>query len=96
MADTEFYTATMAKVYADQGYLKKAAEIYRHLLDCEPGRQDLQSALITIEEKLKVSEKTASHDLSGLFEEWINLMLRYNRLQALKKFKRNILKEQDK
>jgi hypothetical protein len=28
--ETDFYTGTMAKVYAGQGHWDKAAEIYRH------------------------------------------------------------------
>ncbi len=96
MADTEFYTATMAKVYADQGYLEKAAEIYRYLLAREPGRRELQSALATVEERLAEAERTTSHDLSGVFEEWIELMLRYKRLQGLKRFQRSLTQTSDK
>jgi pentatricopeptide repeat protein len=31
-ADLDFQTATMAKVFADQGHYEKAADIYRNLL----------------------------------------------------------------
>jgi uncharacterized membrane-anchored protein YjiN (DUF445 family) len=96
MADTEFYTATMAKVYADQGYLEKAAEIYRYLLAREPGRQALRSALAAVEKQLAQAHRTASRDLSGVFEEWIDLMLRYKRLQGLKKFQRSLTQTSNK
>ena len=43
----------MAKVYADQGNLLKAAEIYRYLLESEPGRPDLRDELSEIEKKLE-------------------------------------------
>ena len=33
---SEFYTVSMARLYAEQGYLRKAAEIYRHLVDRHP------------------------------------------------------------
>ena len=43
--ETDFYTGTMAKVYAGQGHWDKAAEIYRHLLRMEPERTDYLEAL---------------------------------------------------
>jgi cytochrome c-type biogenesis protein CcmH/NrfG len=43
--ETDFYTGTMAKVYADQGHWDKTAEIYRHLLRLEPERIDYLEAL---------------------------------------------------
>ena len=39
----------MAKVYADQGKLEKAVEIYQYLLKKEPGRQDLIDAILEID-----------------------------------------------
>jgi Tfp pilus assembly protein FimV len=48
----DFYTKTMAKVYADQGYLTKAAEIYRFLLKQEPDRQDLPDRQSLIDEPI--------------------------------------------
>ena len=77
----DFYTKTMAKVYAGQGYLSKAAEIYRFLLKQEPDRKDLIDELFEIEKKL--SEK-ASGDPVLLFGKWIDLELKYNNLKKLK------------
>ncbi|MBC8200043.1 MAG: hypothetical protein ISS67_01540 [Desulfobacterales bacterium] len=77
----DFYTKTMAKVYADQGYLSKAAEIYRLLLKQEPDRKDLIDELSKIEKKL--SEKTPN-DPVLLLSKWIDLELKYNNLKKLK------------
>lgn len=85
----DFYTKTMAKVYANQGYLSKAAEIYRFLLKHEPDRQDIIDELSEIDRKL--SEKVPS-DPVLLLSKWIDLMLRYNGLQKLKKIKGALFK----
>ena len=79
-----FYTKTMAKVYADQGYFEKAAEIYRYLLKQDPESHDLFEALAEVE--IKLSEK-APDKLALLFGEWIDLAVKYNNLQKLKKIK---------
>lgn len=84
-----FYTRTMAKVYADQGNLLKAAEIYRYLLECEPERRDLKDALSEIEGKL--NEKPPD-DLIKLFNRWMDLLLKYHNVQKLMRF-RNYLKD---
>ncbi|MEA3279341.1 MAG: hypothetical protein U9Q38_01900 [Thermodesulfobacteriota bacterium] len=86
--NTDFYTKTMAKVYADQGYFEKAAEIYRYLLKQYPERQDIVEAFAEIEKKL--SEK-APDKLVLLFGEWIDLAVKYNRSQKLKKNQRRII-----
>lgn len=82
--DDVFYTRTMAKVYADQGNLLKAAEIYRYLLKCEPERRDLMDALSGIERKLN---KTSPEDLIKLFNRWIDLLLKYHNVQKLMQFR---------
>lgn len=78
--DDVFYTRTMAKVYADQGNLLKAAEIYRYLLEGEPERPDLKDALSEIEKKLN---KTAPDDFAKLFSRWIDLLLKYHNVKKL-------------
>ena len=85
ISDDIFYTKTMAKVYADQGKLGKAAEIYKYLLNEEPERQDLIDALAEIDKKRYEKDPEG---LSQLFSTWIDLLLVHNRLQKLKKLKR--------
>lgn len=87
--DSVFYTRTMAKVYADQGNLLKAAEIYRYLLESEPEQIDLKDALAEIERKLN---KKSSDDLIRLFNRWIDLLLTHHNMQKLIKF-RNYLRD---
>jgi hypothetical protein len=70
----------MAKVYADQGNLLKAAEIYRYLLESEPESRDLMDALSKIERKL---DEKSPDDLIRLFGRWIDLLLKYHNMQRL-------------
>ena len=86
--ETDFYTSTMAKVYADQGHWDKAAEIYRHLLRIEPERTDYLEALAEAEQMLSENSKRSVEDLAPLFHEWIDLMFRYKNLQRLRRFKK--------
>lgn len=88
-----FSTATMAKIYADQGNLLKAAEIYRYLLKQEPDRQDLIEALSEVEKKIHARD---SENLVALFCEWIDLLFTYNRLNKLKKLQHRLKSDQRK
>ena len=72
----------MAKVYADQGNFSKAVEIYEYLLKREPNRQDLIDALSEMEKKRFEKDP---EELVKLFSIWIDLLLKYNNLQKLKK-----------
>ena len=82
-----FYTKTMAKVYADQGELEKAVEIYQYLLQKEPGRQDLIDAVAEIDKKRFEKNPEGLDDLLSI---WLDLLLRHSRLQQLKKLKTTI------
>jgi len=93
MNETVFYTATMAKVYADQGHFEKSARIYRHLLKLEPDRQELKQALLEVEQKLKEEKKAPARDLTPLFEKWLDLLLRYRNRQQLKKLRNTTLNQ---
>jgi len=86
--ETDFYTGTMAKVYAGQGHWDKAAEIYRHLLKLEPERIDYLEALAEAERMLNTAGKRPVEDLAPLFHQWIDLMLKYKNLQKLSRLKR--------
>jgi predicted Zn-dependent protease len=84
---TEFYTKTMANVYARQGYFAKAVEIYRHLLKHDPESRELNDLLSEVEKKFNEKQKKDREILEKLFGKWIYLQLGYNRLQKLRKFK---------
>lgn len=85
--ETDFYTATMAAVYAEQGHWDKSAEIYRYLLKREPERVDYLEALAKAERKLISSADKPSENLSPLFQQWFDLVLKYKTLQKLQKLK---------
>ena len=85
--DVDIYTETMARVYADQGHWAKAVEIYRHLVELEPERQDLSDALEHAREKLKESPDANPEELVPLFRKWIKLLLQQEKLEKLKKLR---------
>ena len=78
--DHTFYTATMAKVHADQGNLKTAAEMYAHLLGNDPGRQDLADALARVRQQM---DRREARDLIPLIQQWTELVLRSRNLRYL-------------
>jgi hypothetical protein len=86
-SDPGFYTVTMARVYEEQGYLDKAAEIYRFLLKTEPQRRDLLEALAAIDRKRDAAVDKKPDDLIPLFREWIRLLIKHSRLQKLRQLK---------
>lgn len=45
-------TLTLAKLYEQQGFLDKAASVYRELLFIEPDRTELKEAIEAIERRL--------------------------------------------
>ncbi|MBL7179343.1 MAG: hypothetical protein ABIK98_11010 [Pseudomonadota bacterium] len=85
--DDIFYTKTMAKVYADQGKLSKAAEIYNYLLKKEPACQDLIDALSELDKK---RFEKGCQGLDDLFGTWLDLLLVHRRLQTLRKLQRQL------
>jgi len=71
------YTATMARVYAEEGYLRKAAAIYRELLDANPSRKDCSAALAELEKQIAQQRAPSRKDLEQLMREWRDL-IRYS------------------
>jgi len=86
----DIYTETMAKVYADQGHWARAVEIYRHLVQTEPQRQDLIDALEHARRKMELQPDTRPEKLVPLFREWIELLLQQEKLEKLKKLRRKL------
>jgi len=82
MPDKLFYTKTMARVYAKQGDLVRAARIYRYLLSETPGRRDLEQALAEVDRQIGDCQARDEH-LRGLLGRWLALLLRANGMQKL-------------
>ena len=80
-------TATLARVFAAQGHWEQSIEIYRNLLRQEPDRPDLAQALAEAEAALQAARPAPSHALAPLFREWIDLLLRHDRVRKLRRFK---------
>ncbi|MBT8331657.1 MAG: hypothetical protein KJP06_04940, partial [Deltaproteobacteria bacterium] len=86
--ETDFYTATMAKVYSEQEHWEKAADIYRHLLAQQPERNDYLEALAEMEKKAKQKRQKSLEDLDALFHQWFDLMFKYKNLLKLRDLNR--------
>jgi tetratricopeptide (TPR) repeat protein len=69
-------TVTMAELYAQQGYYRKAVEIYRRLLRLHPEREDLRKALSQAEEELTRRPVPSRKELGLMLKEWVGLMER--------------------
>lgn len=64
----------MARLYADQGYLRKAARIYRSLLQETPDRMDLRRELAAVEEAIRLQTQPSKKELRLLMRDWAALM----------------------
>jgi tetratricopeptide (TPR) repeat protein len=83
-------TATLARVFAEQGHWEKSVEIYRNLLRQDPDRPDLAQALAAAEAALRAAQPQPAQTLAPLFQEWIDLLLRCDRIRKLRRFKTRI------
>lgn len=82
--DYRQYTVTMARVFASQGHWDKAAQIYRHIVSREQGREDLAEALAEAERNALAASPKTPADLAPLFERWIDLLSRYQKIRKLR------------
>jgi hypothetical protein len=88
--EVNIYTETMAKVYADQGHWEKAAEIYHHLVQKDPERQDLRDALAQAQKERDENPDKRPEKLVPLLREWIELLLQHEKLERLKKLRNKL------
>lgn len=52
-------TATIAELYIEQGFMKKALKIYRDLLDANPGSEDLRQRMVDLKHRIDKDEAHA-------------------------------------
>jgi len=88
--DNDFYTETMARVYINQGYLEKAADIYTYLLGKDPTRRDLIEKLSEINIQIKENKSIGKEHLVSLFSHWIDLVLKQNKIKKLKNVSQSV------
>ena len=83
-------TATMARIYTEQGHYRKAADIYRHLLKADPSRQDIADKLSQVEALQHAASQSEKRDLAPLLRQWIRLAVRYRQVQQLLKMRKSL------
>jgi hypothetical protein len=83
-------TATLARLFAAQGHWEKSAAIYRDLLQQNPERQDLARALSEAEAALRAAGPKSVRALVPVLQEWIDLLLKHDRLRKLRRFQSRI------
>ena len=89
-ADLPIKTATMAKIFAQQGHYDEAIEIYRHLLSKDPDREDLSDALTSIVEKRDKELAAEPRDILTILSNYIGLLLNFRQLIDLQDFQQQI------
>jgi hypothetical protein len=68
------YTATMARLFAEQGYCRKAAQIYRALLLKAPERDDLRHALEELERRMAEQPTPSRKDTEMMLRDWAEML----------------------
>jgi uncharacterized protein YjiS (DUF1127 family) len=81
-------TATMARIYTQQGHYRKAAEIYRHLLNLDPSRQDIAGALAEVEKMQEAPASADPKDLVPLVRKWVRLAVRCRQVRQLRRMEK--------
>ena len=78
----------MARILADQKKYQEAAEIYRHLLAIEPVNAKWAHALKDMEREHTRQQTSVNEEpLAALFQCWIDVTSRYNKVKKVKKLK---------
>jgi hypothetical protein len=86
--DASFNTATMADIFARQGYLAKAAKIYHSLLGKGLDTADqamISQKLLQIRQQLRVKQTQSHRLLRPLLCQWVELVLQVDRIERLKR-----------
>lgn len=73
-------TETLANLYLKQGFLDKAAAVYRALLEKDPERKEWQEAMKKIEEKM--DEKQKAERVRVHLQKWLEVVQRRKRVMG--------------
>jgi hypothetical protein len=83
-------TATMARIYTQQGHYQQAVDIYRYLLALDPSRKDIAAALAEVQSIQDAQIRIGKKELTPLLREWIRLALRCSQVRHLQQMKNNL------
>jgi tetratricopeptide (TPR) repeat protein len=89
--DLPIKTATMAKIFAQQGHFDEAIEIYRYLLSKDPEQKDLADALARTAEKRDKELAAGPRDIVSTLSNYIGLLLNFRQLFDLQDLQRQIV-----
>jgi tetratricopeptide (TPR) repeat protein len=70
--DPDVATVTMAELYAQQGHLKKAAAVYRKILESAPGTVGVEDRLAKLEKEINYFENGPS--VLSILESWRSVL----------------------
>jgi tetratricopeptide (TPR) repeat protein len=79
------YTKTLAKLYADQDHFDKAIEIYQHLIEKFPEREDLLDDFEDLKVKMQRIKTSNEPELAVLFKQWFDLLAQYRQINTIQK-----------
>ena len=84
----ELKTLEVARIYESQGYFEEALEIYSFLESRKPS-DEVKADLKRMEKRMEDKDKNLhpQEKISGLYQEWLALMILKHRLDNLKKLK---------
>jgi hypothetical protein len=83
-------TATMARIYVQQGHYQQAADIYRHLLELDPTRKDIAAALEEVRSMQGAQTGSGKKEFTPLLRQWIRLAVRCRQLRHLQQMKKHL------
>ena len=89
--DLPIKTATMAKIFAQQGHYDEAIEIYRYLLSKDPHQENLADALARTVEKRDKELATDSRDIPSILSNYIELLLNFRQVLDLQDLQRQVI-----
>ena len=73
----------LAKLYADQGRYDKANEIYRHLMEKFPEREDILEDVADLKVRMERAKTASKPQLPALFQHWLELIKEYRQMHAI-------------
>lgn len=91
-----FYTASMAKLCAEQGYFEKSAEIYQYLLQSDPENGTLRQALAGVQASQAAvtgASGSAGEELERLepmIKKWVELMVEHDLKSKFDKIRKSV------